>query len=171
MDAAAENDELPDADPLTSQDPTAARVAQQNGERESLGVSSGVLQVLPRNMPLSQVMVSLCHARGASPPDPAASRNAWPGSSESDDPNNRHDMLTFSCARTRTNCTCVTRLPTIVHSLLPECRYTALRVTGQLGVHPVAGNRHCAAERSFCRGTAGASRTGWPRAPLRARPH
>ena len=45
VDAAAENGELPDMDPLTSQDPTAARVAQQNGERESLGVSSGVLQV------------------------------------------------------------------------------------------------------------------------------
>jgi hypothetical protein len=46
VDAAAEDGELPDADPLAPQDATAARVAQRNGERESLGVSSGVLQVL-----------------------------------------------------------------------------------------------------------------------------
>lgn len=43
-----------------------------------------------------------------------------------------------------------------------------LRMTGQLGGHPGAGDRHCAAGRSVCRGTAGASGAGWPRAALRS---
>jgi hypothetical protein len=42
---APENGGAPEADPRMPQDPSAAGLAQQIGEGESLGVSSGVLQV------------------------------------------------------------------------------------------------------------------------------